>query len=117
MRISTILKPYLPKSLLGRAILIIVTPLILLQVITTVIFFENHWSNVSRRLAQGVSGNISFVIEQMEEIKTADELEKFYQTAKRNFSLTFYYEQGAVLDHTDVPSGIKETALADALEG
>ena len=117
MRISTILKPYLPKSLLGRAILIIVTPLILLQVITTVIFFENHWSNVSRRLAQGVSGNISFVIEQMEEIKTADELEKFYQTAKRNFSLTFYYEQGAVLDHTNVPSGIKETALADALEG
>jgi len=117
IRISTILKPYLPKSLLGRAILIIVTPLILLQVITTVIFFENHWSNVSRRLAQGVSGNISFVIEQMEELKTADELEKFYQTAERNFSLAFYYEQGAVLDHTKVSSGIKETALADALEG
>ncbi|MDH5666310.1 MAG: HAMP domain-containing protein, partial [Nitrosopumilus sp.] len=117
MRISTILKPYLPKSLLGRAILIIVTPLILLQVITTIIFFENHWSNVSRRLAQGVSGNISFVIEQMEKLKTADELEKFYQTAERNFSLAFYYEQGAVLDHTNVPSGIKETALADALEG
>ncbi|MDH3335047.1 MAG: HAMP domain-containing protein, partial [Rhodospirillaceae bacterium] len=117
MHISTILKPYLPKSLLGRAILIIVTPLILLQIITTVIFFENHWSNVSRRLAQGVSGNISFVIEQMKELKTADDLAKFYQTAEKNFSLKFNYEQGAVLSHTNVAGGIKETALADALVG
>jgi len=63
MSFSTILKPYLPKSLLGRSVLIIVTPLILLQVVSATIFFENHWSKVGRRLALGVAGEVALVID------------------------------------------------------
>lgn len=65
MAVKNFLKPYLPKSLLGRSVLIIVMPLVLLQVVTATIFFENHWNKVGRRLALGVSGDISYVIEAM----------------------------------------------------
>ena len=116
MQISTILKPYLPKSLMGRTILIIVTPLILLQVVTTVIFFENHWARVGHRLAQGVSGDILFIIEQMHESKNIEELEKLLQSAQRNFDLEFKYDQGAVLNSTNVGRSITENSLANALE-
>jgi len=41
----------LPRSLLGRSLLIIVTPLILLQVVSTWVFYDSHWETVTRRLA------------------------------------------------------------------
>ena len=53
------MKHILPKSLLGRSILIIVIPLILLQLVSAFVFYENHWSKVSVRLARGVVGDIA----------------------------------------------------------
>ena len=116
MRFSTVLKPYLPKSLLGRAVLIIVTPLVLLQVVATVIFFENHWSKVSRRLAQGVAGDIALVIEQMPKYQQTEELQDLYNKAQRNFQLTFKYYPGEVIANADKQSGLMETSLTRALE-
>mgnify|MGYP000395048523 CR=1 FL=1 len=57
------LKRFLPKSLLGRTVLIIVMPLILLQVVATAIFFETHWDTVTRRLANGVAGDVAVILE------------------------------------------------------
>ena len=46
------IKEYLPHSLLGRSLLIIVIPLILLQLVSATVFYENHWNKVSQRLAR-----------------------------------------------------------------
>ena len=56
------IKKYLPKSLLGRSLMIIVTPLILLQIVSAIIFYETHWDKVTLRLARGVAGDIAAVI-------------------------------------------------------
>ena len=56
------IKNYLPKSLLGRSLMIIVTPLILLQIISATIFYETHWDKVTLRLARSVAGDIAAVI-------------------------------------------------------
>jgi two-component system osmolarity sensor histidine kinase EnvZ len=53
--------PWLPATLMGRSALIIVIPLILVQVISTFIFYDNHWEALSRRLAQGLAGDISHI--------------------------------------------------------
>ena len=45
------IKRLLPKTLLGRSLLIIVSPLILLQIFSAWIFFERHWDTVALRLA------------------------------------------------------------------
>ena len=47
---------------LGRSLMIIVTPLLLLQVVTTSVFYESHWDTVTKRLARGVAGDIATVI-------------------------------------------------------
>ena len=47
----------LPRTLLGRSLLIIVTPLILLQVISTWVFYSSHWETVTRRLASSIAGD------------------------------------------------------------
>ena len=46
----------LPRSLLGRSIMIIVTPVVLLQVISAWVFYDSHWNTVTKRLAQSVAG-------------------------------------------------------------
>ncbi|MCW8951346.1 MAG: two-component sensor histidine kinase, partial [Rhodospirillales bacterium] len=56
-----LIKRFLPKSLLGRTLLIIVTPLILLQVVSGYVFYENHWDKVSRRLATSVAGDVASI--------------------------------------------------------
>ena len=61
------LKRYLPKTLYGRALIIIVAPMVLLQLIATYVFYERHWDHVTRRLAQGLGGDITLVIHLLRE--------------------------------------------------
>ena len=49
-------KRILPRGLLARSLLIIVMPLVLLQVVSGVIFYDRHWSNVSRHRATALAG-------------------------------------------------------------
>lgn len=56
-------KIFLPKSLFGRSLLIITMPLILLQVVLAVIFFDRHWDSVTRRMVQGVGGDIQMLVQ------------------------------------------------------
>ena len=56
------IKRFLPKSLLGRSLLIIVMPLVILQMVSAAIFYETHWDKVTLRLARGVAGDIAAVI-------------------------------------------------------
>ncbi|MCC7166661.1 MAG: HAMP domain-containing protein [Rhodospirillales bacterium] len=57
------MKRILPKGLLGRSLLIIVIPLVLVQIVAIVVFYERHWSTVTRRLAQNLAGDVATVIE------------------------------------------------------
>ena len=57
------IKRILPRSLLGRSLMIIVMPLIILQVVSTWIFYDRHWETITRRLASAVAGEIASVIE------------------------------------------------------
>ena len=45
-----LLKRLLPRTLFGRALLIIVTPALLMQAVTAFIFYERHWDTMTRRL-------------------------------------------------------------------
>ncbi|MGB0695267.1 MAG: ATP-binding protein [Rhodospirillaceae bacterium] len=64
MRFS--IKRILPRSLLGRSLLIIVAPLILLQLITAHTFFERHWDTISRRLNGAVASEVAIVLEHLD---------------------------------------------------
>ncbi|HET6221894.1 MAG TPA: two-component sensor histidine kinase, partial [Dongiaceae bacterium] len=111
------LRLLLPRSLLGRSVMIIVTPLILLQVVTTSVFYETHWDTVTRRLARSVAGDIATVIDMMGTDPTAAGRERLFDVARDNMQLDISFVSGARLP--DVPSPLRETLvdrnLAEAL--
>lgn len=55
------LKRVLPSSLFGRALLIMLVPLILLQLLVAHIFFERHWDSVVRNLSTTLSADIALI--------------------------------------------------------
>ena len=55
------LKRYMPRSLFGRALIIIVAPLVLVQLVAGFIFYDRDWETVTRRLAAGLAGDVGTV--------------------------------------------------------
>jgi two-component system osmolarity sensor histidine kinase EnvZ len=110
----SMIKRALPRSLFGRSLLIIVTPLILLQVISTWIFYERHWDTVARRLASGVAGDIGMMAETMDVLDGADE-SRILTAATGLTELDYTFRLGATLPATPARVPRKGT-LTDALE-
>src|SRR3990167_7515221 len=52
-------KTCLPKSMFGRALLILMAPLVLVGTLSAYIFFDNHWDHVTKVLADTLAGEIS----------------------------------------------------------
>jgi two-component system osmolarity sensor histidine kinase EnvZ len=53
----------MPKGLYPRALLIIVTPMVLLQSVVAFVFMERHWNTVTRRLSAAVTQDIAGLID------------------------------------------------------
>ena len=56
-------KSMLPKGLYARALLIIITPMVILQSVVAFVFMERHWNTVTRRLSAAVTQDIAAVID------------------------------------------------------
>ena len=109
-------KSFLPKSLLGRSLMIIVMPLVLLQVIAGYIFYESHWRKVSLTLSRGVAGDIASVIELMRRENGTNNFNLIFQVPANHMGLSMSYSEGKILsDMQPTASGKMEETLAKAL--
>ena len=66
------IKKILPQTLLGRSILILVVPLIILQIIITVIFYNRHWDTITRHRTIDFVKDITLVVESFENNKSRE---------------------------------------------
>ncbi|MEQ8658501.1 MAG: ATP-binding protein [Hyphomicrobiales bacterium] len=65
-QLGKIAKPLLPQGLYARSLLIIITPVVILQSVIAFVFMERHWELVTERLSQAVTRDIAAVIEMVE---------------------------------------------------
>ena len=116
------LERILPRSLLGRSILIIVTPIVLLQVVSAWVFYDSHWDTVTRRLAQSVAGDIATIIQLLPDSINAQQLSQqdvkdLFGIATDNMKLALNYNPGEILpnDPTIMRQNLVDRQLASAL--
>jgi len=57
---STI-KRWLPRSLQGRAVLILVLPVVTLQLVVSIVFIQRHYEGVTRQMTRNVAQELSFL--------------------------------------------------------
>lgn len=83
-----------PKSLLGRAIMLLVAPTLLLQLIAASFFYQRHWDQVSRRLAGGIAGEIAAVLELAQQAPTPSDRQAMFDMAYRQFQMVVELRAG-----------------------
>lgn len=115
--LSLRVKRFLPKSLLGRSLLIIVTPLVLLQVVAALIFFESHWDKVTERLARSVAGDAAAIITLLRQFPEPENRAWIYEIADRHMEFNVSYDEGRILENkSPTPQSLLEEMLAQALD-
>ncbi|MDE0407270.1 MAG: HAMP domain-containing protein, partial [Alphaproteobacteria bacterium] len=108
---------FLPRTLFARSLLIIVTPLILLQIVSTWIFYERHWHIIMKRLAAGVAGEIGLVIDAMDRFPGAEAQGALLVLLAERTDLRATIAPGAILPNRPQPEprGGLDTLLAREL--
>ena len=86
---------YLPKTLFGRMLSIILVPMILVQVITVFIFYERHWDTVTRHMATQLAADISLLADRTGRSPDAEtiEAERRYIQEKAQRNMVEYYRR------------------------
>jgi len=111
-----VIKRFLPRTLFGRSLLILLAPVVLAQIVATYVFFERHWDNLSSRLAYGVAGDISMVLATLESLDDAparrDQAIRFIE---RHTDLRVVLGGSTALPETSDDQGMVNRALDQAL--
>ena len=104
------LRAYMPKTLFGRMLGIILVPMILVQIVTVFIFYERHWDSVTRQMASSLAGEIDYVIRQTGQQPDQVRLELVREIAQTHFSFAIIFSENAILDKTGPQ--VKQTGYA-----
>lgn len=97
-------KRVLPRSLYGRALLIIILPLVLAQVIATWIFYDRHWETVARRLSTSVAADIALTFDSLAIASNDRQREAIFRRADNDTQLFYAFHPGETL-----PKGMRQT--------
>ena len=109
-----LIKRFLPRSLLGRSLMIIVTPLVLLQVVSGFIFYESHWDKVTLRLARNLAGDIASVITLLRQ--NPDTPETVFDLAEEHMEMRLRVKAGDILPNAPPDeSGLMERMMVRAM--
>jgi len=91
------LRRLVPRGLLGRALLIILVPLVVLQVVALFLFYGTHLNVISRRLAAAVAGDVAMVVELLARNPRQEERGWIFREAAWRLDLSLAFEAGATL--------------------
>ena len=61
--LNDIIKKFLPKGLFYRSLIIVATPIILLQIIITVVFFDSLWIKANKGMTRSLVGEVKTLYE------------------------------------------------------
>ena len=110
---SRVVKKVLPRTLLGRSLLIISIPLVLVLAVALQIFYGSHLNVVSRRFSGAVAGEIAIVIDMMD--RFPDHSGWAMRHAYDSLDLVMRFVPGAPLPPADKDSAMLLGPLDDDL--
>ena len=109
-----IYKKLIPSSLLGRSIIIIFVPIIILVILTAFVFYQTSWNIISKRLTQSVVADINVIVKLFDQDLKLNAI----QIAKDDFKMDIDIIAKKNLDpfSFQAESGILSKRLNQALE-
>jgi two-component system, OmpR family, osmolarity sensor histidine kinase EnvZ len=106
----------LPRSLFARALIIVVAPMVILQLVLGGLFYDRHLDTVVKRLVRGVVGDIVAVIDGLERSGTPAQRERVLADAMRHHDLLATFLPPAPLEAEPPERSMLERLLHQALD-
>jgi two-component system osmolarity sensor histidine kinase EnvZ len=94
---ARMIRKVLPRSLLGRSLLMILLPLVLLLAVALQIFYGSHLDVVSRRLSGGLVGEVAYTLDMLRRYPDATDHAWILAEVNNQLDLRMRIEPGAVL--------------------
>ncbi|PXA83884.1 two-component sensor histidine kinase [Caulobacter sp. D4A] len=101
------IKRWLPTSLFGRSLLIIVLPVAVMQIAVTWGFFDAHWETVNSRLSEGLAGDIAWAVATYQDDPSPDAVKAMAERAEQTMDLSI-----ALLKGRELPTGKRPAMFA-----
>lgn len=92
-----IFKRYLPKSLFGRALLIIMLPIAIMQIAVAYFFFNAHWARVTANLSDSVAADIAVATTLFKEEASVSRAEELDTLLRPEMQLSVVFREGESL--------------------
>ena len=111
------MKSLMPKRLFSRLLVIVMVPMVVVQVVTILVFYERHWDTVTRYMATNLSSDVAVIVDQYAANQTPEQFEDTRIYAWRYFYFDLQWNKGAILDQetTLQPSNYAGNALQQSL--
>ena len=77
------LRKIIPSTLIGRSIIIIFVPIIIIVLLTSIVFYQTSWSIISKRLTQSVAADINVLVKLID----SDLTQNAVNVAKQDFKM------------------------------
>ncbi len=94
------IKKYLPTSLFGRALLIIMLPIAIMQVLVAWVFFNAHWQTVTSSLSDSVAADIAVAVELYQQAPDQIHLDRLDQLLRPQMKISVVYDDKSTLPTT-----------------
>ena len=109
-----IVKKLIPSSLLGRSIIIVFVPIIVLVILTSFVFYQTSWNIISKRLTQSVVSDINVLVKLINQDLKLNAI----RIAKDDFKMDIIYKLDTNLNPLSYKParGILSRRLNQALE-
>ena len=88
-------KKILPKRLFYRSLIIVATPIILLQIIITVVFFDSLWIKANKGMTRSLVGEVKTLIEVYKNEKGDNQV--ITDLYNKNFDFVIAYKENEFL--------------------
>ena len=88
----------LPRTLFFRTMMLIFVPLLVVQVVSVVVFFDGSWSRMGRKLSDNLVDNIKVIIDLKNEGISVD---KIKEITNSNAGIDFEFYEGKTSDDFD----------------
>ncbi len=94
------IKDILPRTLFWRSLLILIVPVLLIQIITTYVFFDRHWQKMGDRLAVSVANEINLAAGMIESDDSDINVLYVRQLLEETLDISLMYERGVSLERS-----------------
>ncbi|MEX2519162.1 MAG: ATP-binding protein [Paracoccaceae bacterium] len=112
-----IFKSYIPRSLFGRALIIFVAPVVILQAVVAYVFVQRHFEGATAQMAGAVAKELNYAVEIVERTEDPEETQARLDELAGPLGMKFGLVEGAIVapaairDFYDVAGGAVQQAF------